>query len=118
MGRPPSLNLRWRDIYIPRSRYRTTLNFMVMENIFHTEGGGVVKPNTVYDIKGSWVDRNAAGTRSHKPESGTFKDQVLRNAPRLLLLSFSTPSLSNPSEKKTDGFQQDRLGTNVKRTEH
>jgi hypothetical protein len=91
MGRPPSLNFRWRDIYIPRSRYRTTLNFMVMENIFHTEGGGVVKPNTVYDIKGSWVDRNAAGTRSHKPESGTFKDQVLRNPLRLPLLSLSTP---------------------------
>jgi len=58
--------------------YRKTLNFMVMENIFYTGGpsASVVKPHSVYDIKGSWVDRNASGTRAHKPESGTFKDQV------------------------------------------
>lgn len=29
-------------------RYRKTLNFMVMENIFHAGEYGVVKPNAVY----------------------------------------------------------------------
>jgi hypothetical protein len=49
---------------------------MVIDNIFYTKGG-VVRPAAVYDIKGSWVDRNASGTRDHRPTGGTFKDQDL-----------------------------------------
>ena len=56
--------------------YRKTLNFMVMQNVFATENG-VVRPDTVYDIKGSWVDRNASGTRDRRPTSGTYKDMDL-----------------------------------------
>eukprot|EP01047_Picozoa_sp_COSAG01_P068841 COSAG01_NODE_10043_length_2263_cov_1.897921_3_plen_314_part_01 len=58
--------------------YRRTLNFMVMENIFST-AEGLVKPSAVYDIKGSWIDRNAGGTRSRKPEAGTYKDMDLND---------------------------------------
>eukprot|EP01048_Picozoa_sp_COSAG05_P001126 COSAG05_NODE_36_length_27735_cov_238.370893_11_plen_201_part_00 len=58
--------------------YRKTLHFMVIENIFFTPDG-VVRPSAVYDIKGSWVDRNASGTRTHRPTSGTFKDQDLND---------------------------------------
>jgi hypothetical protein len=58
--------------------YRRTLNFMVMENIFST-ADGLVKPSAVYDIKGSWIDRNAGGTRSRKPEAGTYKDMDLND---------------------------------------
>ena len=58
--------------------YRKELNFMVTENLFYHKGA-VVKPDATYDIKGSWVDRNARGTRTHKPEGGTFKDQDLNS---------------------------------------
>ena len=86
--------------------YRKELNFMVTENLFYHQGV-VVKPDATYDIKGrcaytivyrpfctfaqsrlsqarfyllgSWVDRNARGTRTHKPEGGTFKDQDLNS---------------------------------------
>ena len=46
--------------------YRKTLHFMVIENIFFTPDGGVVRPSAVYDIKGSWVDRNASGKVSNR----------------------------------------------------
>jgi hypothetical protein len=49
-----------------------------MENIFST-ADGLVKPSAVYDIKGSWIDRNAGGTRSRKPEAGTYKDMDLND---------------------------------------
>ena len=66
-GNPESLLPRIMQLCSIRM-YRRTLNFMVIENIFSSVSGAqqqvnVVKPSAVYDIKGSWVDRNAIGGR-------------------------------------------------------
>lgn len=86
--------------------YRRTLNFMVMENIFCT-GDEVVKPSAVYDIKGSWVDRNAGGTRSRKPESGTYKDMDLND------VLYLAPSFRNRLRCTLEADTQFLAGNNI-----
>ena len=44
-------------------------HFVVMESVFHAAPNG--KVHVVYDLKGSWIDRNSGVKAAH---GGTYKD--------------------------------------------
>lgn len=54
--------------------YGTDLNFFVMNNIFLTRGGETI--NEKYDLKGSWVARNAKPPRDGQRVPCTFCNQT------------------------------------------